>query len=148
MRIRDARPADAEALHALYHEAYAPRHDPHRAPMNALHDTLDDVRGFLREGPVLVAEEGDAIVGSVALRPLANLRRLAVDPGARRDGLASTLLEAAVERARAEGYAQAMLDTLADHPWLPGFYGRRGFKERCVESFPDGTTWRQLRLVL
>lgn len=145
MRFRDARPADAPTLHALYHEAYAVHRDPHRPPVAALRDTVADVESYLAEGPILVAEEEGALVGSVALRPIANVRRLAVHPDAQRAGLAGALLEAALERARAEGYAHAMLDTMADHPWLPGFYARRGFAERCVEHFPDGTRWRQFR---
>lgn len=145
VHLRDARPADGPDLLALYHEAYALHADPHRAPVAALRDTLADVEGYLREGPVLVAEDDGALVGSVALRPIANVRRLAVRPALQRRGLASQLLEAAVERARRERFAWAMLDTFEGHPWLPGFYAGRGFTPRSIEHFPDGTRWVQFR---
>lgn len=61
------------------------------------------------------------------------------------EGLGAALLDGAVERAAGEGFELAMLDTFATRPWLPGFYARHGFVERCVERFADGTEWRQFR---
>lgn len=149
LTVRDARPEDAPAVHALYHAAYSVHNDPHRPPVAALKDTLDDVRAYIRDSRVLVAEDAAGrVVATVALRRIANVRRLAVAPDAKGEGLGAALLEAAVEAARGEGFEVAMLDTMAEHPWLPGFYARHGFEERCVESFPDGTRWRQFRRVL
>ena len=145
-RIRDARPEDAAALHALYHAAYAGREAEHATPHAALADSLEDVRGFLDEGIVLVAEDdAGAMVGSVMLRRVANLRRLAVAPDRKGQGLGGALLDAAMARARKEGMTVAMLDTIPTHPWLPDFYRRHGFADRCVETFPDGARWLQLR---
>lgn len=142
IRVREARAEDAEALHRLYHEAYAPHQDPHRPPIAALKDTLDDVRAYIRDSTVLVAEdEAGRIVATVAIRSIANLRRLAVAPSAKGNGLGASMLEAAVERAQAEGFEQAMLDTFATHPWLPGFYERHEFQRRGIERMEDGTEW-------
>lgn len=146
MRIREATPQDAEEIHALYHAAYSVHNDPHRPPMAALKDTLDDVRAYLRDSTVLVAQDdAGRIVGTVALRRVANLRRLAVAPDAKENGLGATLLEAAVERAHQEGFEVAELDTMAGHPWLPGFYERHGFAERGTLSMKDGTSWTAMR---
>lgn len=141
LRMRDARPEDAEALHAMRHAAYADR-----GPERPLVDTLEDTLRDITDGLVLVAEdEAGRIVGSVHLRRVANVRRLAVAPDAKGEGVGAALLEAAVERARRDGFAYAMLDTLPDHPWLPEFYRRHGFEERCLERFPNGVDWLAFR---
>lgn len=143
VRLRDATPADAEALHALYHAAYAPDEDPFRR--KPLTDSVEDVRGFLREGGVLVAEDAEGLVATAHLRAIANLRRVAVHPERKGDGLGRAIVEAALARARQEGYAWAELDTQPDHPWLPGFYARHGFVERGVETLADGSRWLVMR---
>lgn len=144
--MREARAEDAEALHRLYHEAYAPHQDPHRPPIAALKDTLDDVRAYIRDSTVLVAEDASGrIVATVALRRIANLRRLAVAPDVKGTGLGACMLETAVARARSEGFEQAMLDTFATHPWLPSFYERHAFQRRGVERMEDGTEWLVFR---
>lgn len=149
LRVRDARPEDAQELHALYHAAYAVHEDAHRPAQAALKDSVDDIRAYIEEGLVLVAEdEGGRLVGSVMLRRIANLRRLAVSPGEKGKGLGGELLEAAISRAKEEGMTVAMLDTIPTHPWLPDFYRKHGFEERCVETFPDGMTWLQFRRML
>lgn len=148
-KVRDARAEDAEEILRLYHAAYSVHSDPHRAKIAALKDTIDDVRAYLRDSRVMVLEdEGGRIVATVALRRIANVRRLAVAPDLKGDGLGAAMLEAAVEAAREEGFEIAMLDTFEGHPWLPDFYRRHGFTDRCVEHFPDGTVWRQFRRAL
>gem|GEM_PF-4611494 len=145
-RLRDATPADAEAILALYREAYDPRHDPHRAAAGVpFKDALEDVRGYLRERALLVAERDGALLATVHLRALANVRRLAVSPHARGEGLGAAMLEAAAERARRERFDHLQLETLADHPWLSPFYARHGYAERGVETMPDGTRWLVMR---
>ena len=146
LRVREARADDAVELHALYHAAYAEHQDPHRPPQAALKDLVEDVQAYIAEGLVLVAEDEDGrLVGSVMLRRVANLRRLAVAPDRKGEGLGGALLEAALARAKEEGMTVAMLDTFPTHPWLPSFYRRHGFEERCVEVFPDGFEWLQFR---
>lgn len=146
VRVRVARPEDAEALHRLYHEAYALHQDPHRPPVAALKDTVEDVRAYVRDSTVLVAEdEAGNLVASVAIRSVANVRRLAVAPHRKGEGLGGALLEAAVERARADGFEVAELDTFATHPWLPPFYERHGFQRRGVLRLDEGTEWVEYR---
>lgn len=143
VRLRDATSADAEALLALYRAAYAPPEDPFRK--KPLADTLDDVRGYLREGKILVAESSEGIVASAHLRSIANLRRLAVHPERKGEGLGAAMVEAALARARADRFGFVELDTQDGHPWLPAFYVRHGFVERGVETMPDGTRWLVMR---
>lgn len=148
VRLRDARPEDAEALHVLYHAAYHPDQDPHRT--RPLKDTPEDIRGYLREHAVLVAEDEETgkLLATVHLRAIANVRRLAVSPDAKGLKLGSAMLDAAIERARQDGFDHAELGTQDDHPWLAPFYRRHGFVERCVEVMPDGTRWLQMRVRL
>lgn len=137
--IRRARAEDAEEIRSLLERAYAGRDPP-------LKDTLDDVRAYLRQDEVYVDEEDGRIVGTVSLRPIANVRCLAVDPEARREGVGARLLERAVERAREDGYTFAELGTAAAHPWLSGFYARHGFEERgTLRVEGDPTEWRVMR---
>lgn len=141
LRVRDARPEDAEELHALLHAAYKDRGDD-----RPLTDSVERVRADIEEGLVLVAEDaGGRLVASVMLRRVANIRRLAVAPDAKGAGLGAQMLEAAVSRAREDGSSYAMLDTIPTHPWLPEFYRKHGFEERCLEKFPDGNEWLQFR---
>lgn len=145
--MREARPDDADALHALYHEAYAVHADPHRPPIAALKDTVDDVRAYIRDSTVLVAEDAQGrLVATIALRRVANLRRLAVAPGAKGARLGSAMLDAAVARAAKDGFEVADLDTIEGHPWLPDFYRRHGFADRAVmQMTSDGSRWRVMR---
>ena len=146
MRIREATLADAEEILALYQAAYSVHNDPHRPPYAALRDTLDDVRAYVRDSRVLVAlDDAGRIVGTVATRRLANVRRLAVAPDAKENGIGGALLEAAVECAAKDGFEFAELDTLSGHPWLPQFYMRHRFHERGVMRMKDGTEWINLR---
>lgn len=146
VRLRDATSADAEVIHALYHEAYDPKHDPHRAAAGIpLRDTVDDVRAYLQERALLVAERDGDLLATVQLRALANVRRLAVSPRARGEGLGALMLDAAAERARRERFNFLQLETLASHPWLAPFYARHGYVERGVEVMPDGARWLVMR---
>lgn len=146
VRVRDAREEDAEAIHALYHAAYAVHEDPHRPPTAGLKDTVEDVRSYLRDSRILVAEdETGRLVATIGLRRLAHLRRLAVAPGLKGEGLGALMLEAALEAAREEGFRVAELGTFPDHPWLAPFYRRHGFADYSVETMPDGTRWLQMR---
>src|SRR5581483_5339238 len=110
-----------------------------------LPDTVEDVRAFLRERALLVAEDEGGLVASAQVRAIANVRRVAVHPRAKGQGLGGVMVDAALDRARRERFDFAELDTQADHPWLPGFYRRHGFVERGVETLSDGSRWLVMR---
>lgn len=146
VRVRIATEQDTVALHALYHAAYSVHADEHRPRTGGLKDSIEDVRGYVREQTVLLAEDADGqALATVTLKPIANLRRLAVAPHAKGAGLGSAMLEAGVEQARADGFGVAMLTTLEAHPWLSAFYARHGFEAYSVDKTADGNVWRQMR---
>ena len=102
---------------------------------------------------LLVARvDGGALVGSVAIkrRPdgSGELKRLYVRPSARGLGLGKTLAAAAVQRARARGYALLRLDTLPTMAAARGIYASLGFQpaERYSDNPIPGVLFFELRL--
>ena len=91
MRIRALDPlADRSALERLWHAGLAP--DWH---------LLADGLHMARAG--LVAEHEGDVVGAVAIDPAGSILLVLVDPGWRRRGVGTELLESATDRLRALG---------------------------------------------
>jgi len=120
--VRDASPADRDAVDAFHDAAWA-------GPLAAAHGRLYD----LRTVPTLVAMApelvgvltyevvGDALeVVSIAARPA-------------RSGAGSALLAAAVDRARAAGLRRVWLVTTNDNVDALRFYQRRGMRIAAVD---------------
>jgi ribosomal-protein-alanine N-acetyltransferase len=90
----------------------------------------------------LVAEVDDVVVGHAVTSlagDIAELQRIAVTPAARRTGVASDLLEAAV--ALAGGADRMLLEVRADNAGALAFYAARGFVEvdRRPRYYRDGS---------
>jgi len=102
----------------------------------------------------LVAELDDAVVGHAVTSlagDIAELQRIAVTPAARRAGVASVLLEAAVALAESGGDADRMLlEVRADNAGALAFYAARGFVEvdRRPRYYRDGSTAVVMRRAL
>jgi GNAT superfamily N-acetyltransferase len=83
-------------------------------------------------GRLLIAWEGGAAVGCVALRPLqgdaCEMKRLYVRPIARGEQLGRQLALRVCQEARAIGYARLLLDTLASMSAARGLYLSLGFQ--------------------
>jgi len=143
--ISRAAPADLDALAVLF--------DAYRRFYGQPPD-LPRARQWLRErlrfgeSVVLLARRGDAIVGFVQLYPMYSSVRMArtwilndlyVDAGARRQGVARALLDAAAGFAREDGAAGICLETTVDNAAARALYRSAGWHE-------DDTQWYSLAL--
>jgi ribosomal protein S18 acetylase RimI-like enzyme len=113
--IREARPEDHGALCALLVASFQEFQTwLSREEMFALVASMVDVQARAETGQILVAVREGGVVGTVTYHPddrnqpiawperWAGIRALAVAPSARRHGLGRRLIEACIERARAD----------------------------------------------
>jgi ribosomal protein S18 acetylase RimI-like enzyme len=137
--VREARPAEHDALGALTVAAYRGLLGPDMDSGYAAE--LADVATRAAQATVLVAVgDGDRILGGITYiagpGPLAwfdgpaqaGLRMLAVAPDAQRRGVGAALVAAGVRRAAAEGRASVLLHTTAPMTVAHRLYERAGFR--------------------
>jgi ribosomal-protein-alanine N-acetyltransferase len=110
----------------------------------------EGVLGRLPTVHYLVAEAGGRVVGHAAasvVGDIAELQRIAVDPAYRRHGVASELLAAVVDLARAGEADRLLVEVREDNAGALAFYGARGFVEidRRRRYYRDGATAVVLR---
>ncbi|HQR11398.1 MAG TPA: GNAT family N-acetyltransferase [Casimicrobiaceae bacterium] len=107
-------------------------------------------------GMLLLAGQGSDAVGCIALRPLADsaqqmvaeVKRLYVRPSARGTGLGRRLVQSVIDGARAIGYRELKLDTLAQMRDAQALYARLGFRE-CEPYYVNpipGTVYMSLTM--
>ena len=143
--ISRAGPADLDAL-ALLFDAYR---QFYQQPSNVPR-ARDWLRSRLRVGEsiVLIARRGESMLGFAQLYPMFSsvrtaktwiLNDLFVDPGARRNGVARALLDAAAAFAREDGAAGISLETTRDNEAARALYRAAGWNE-------DPTQWYSLSL--
>lgn len=121
--VRPCRPAEADAVLALWEMAEAPE---------SVGADRRGVANLLERDPdaLLVAELDGVIVGTIVAGWdgwRANLYRLAVLPASRRHGIALRLVEAAMERLRALGARRCGAIVLRDNSPAHGFWSAAGF---------------------
>lgn len=85
-------------------------------------------------GALLLAKEGEAVVGCVGLRPHGGagdceMKRMYVPPAGRGRGVGRRLAEAIVTEARKAGYTRMLLDTLPQLQAAQALYISMGFRE-------------------
>lgn len=133
-------PADEAALERLlsdYHDWMA-GHDDRYDPEPELAEDLESLAAEPDSWAWLARRDG-AAVGCVLLYgetdEIAEFKRLWVDPAARGEGVARSLLERVIDRARLEGYGTLGLTT---PPWseaAQALYGSLGFER--VPPYPE-----------
>lgn len=101
----------------------------------------------------LVAEVRGRVAGYAAasiVGDIAELQRLAVDPGHRRTGLATGLVDAVVDAATRGGADRLLLEVREDNTGALAFYAAAGFTEidRRRRYYRDGATAVVLRRAL
>jgi GNAT superfamily N-acetyltransferase len=127
----EASPSEAFSIASLlahsfaeYESAYPPE------AFAATISTPDRIRDRFNEGPVWLALRNEIVVGTLSAVARCNglyLRGMAVDPGARGDGIGRELLECAEEYAIRNGFERLFLSTT---PFLKSairLYERYGF---------------------
>ena len=132
VEIRAARfPADRAAVLAIFTEYV---HSPSVSlDFQGYEEEFADLPGKYAppEGRLLLAAEGERVIGCVALRKvedgICEMKRLYVRPEARGMALGRRLAEAIVEEARSAGYAEMRLDVLPEFEAARRVYRSMGF---------------------
>lgn len=123
MSVRPAVEADVRALaelEAALFGADAWSEQQVRADvLGSRRSVLVQAQGLACEGYVVVSQAGD----------VADLDRIAVAADRRRQGLARSLLAAAVEEAKGAGAVRLLLEVAADNEGALAFYAAEGFAE-------------------
>ena len=103
-------------------------------------------------GALILARENGETAGCIALKEMdetrCELKRLYVRPAFRGRGLGGMLTDMIIERARAAGYKEMLLDTLPFLQSAQRIYRAAGFREieRYNDSPMDGATYMKLEL--
>jgi len=135
--IRDARVPDEIAVVRSMFEEYAAALDVDLC-FQGFDGELAQLPGYYAppRGCLLFAEDAQGIAGCAALRPLEShgpdvgeMKRLYVRPAARGSGAGRALAQAVLARARAIGYREIRLDTLASMDAARALYASLGFRE-------------------
>jgi len=136
--VRPAATADVEAVAQLEDECLG---------VDAWSEALvrDGIEGDLPTITYLVAEvEGDVVGHAVtsSAGDIAELQRIAVAPGRRRQGIAASLLAGVVDAARRTPADRLLLEVREDNRGALAFYAGQGFVEidRRPRYYLDGTT--------
>jgi ribosomal protein S18 acetylase RimI-like enzyme len=148
---RAALPADGEAIAALWFEANRARRDG--LAVAGVDPSVISRRIGATGASGFVAHDGGDVVGSAILSPalanrgagapiegLAHLNTVAVDPRRWGEGIARTLIDLVVERARASGYVRIQLYTQPDNTRARDLYERNGWAltgEQAVDDAGD-----------
>lgn len=123
---RCASEAQFAAILNLVHEAFGAL----TPPSGALNETLADVAARFKAGPVLIAQDGDGLVGSVFCALKGDglyLTRMAVKPDRQRQGIGRALLEAAETQARQLGARKLTLRVRLNLLENRAYFERAGF---------------------
>lgn len=132
LHIQQATTADAGELARIYQNAYQENRKL-GFPTKAESVTKGEVTEWIQENRIYIAKVDDEVTGGVRIEVMdseqVKLSRLGVHEHWKGEGVGSKLVEYAEEAVRDCGYATVWLTTPEDHPYLPGFYRRRGYEK-------------------
>lgn len=153
IEVREARPEEYDEAGEVTALAYREFVRPNDADWDAYITRIADVRARAERTTILVAVEGDRILGTATLEldgrvepeddptlgpDEAHIRMLGVHPEARRRGIAKLLIGACFERARERGKARMTLHTTQRMQAAKRMYEELGFRRLADRVFPDG----------
>ena len=159
MAIDNYRPEDHQAVVELSMRAWGPVFDKLQPAVPAYvfkafypdgwqARQAADISAFLDEEgeSVLVAREGEAILGWIGLRlhptdSMGEIYILAVEPASQRSGVASALMDAAMSKLRGAGMTMAMVETGDDPGHAPS---RAAYESAGFERWPVARYFREL----
>jgi len=132
LKIRPAVPADVESVAAVLHAAHAWNME-HGFNFTAAYITAEDLAQRMARSRFCVAEVDSKLVGTIEVKIDDKLegwcfKLLAVDPDCGRKGVGRALVACAEAYAHQQGARQLLLDTPANHPWLPTYYEQLGYR--------------------
>ena len=151
--VREALASEHEEAGRITAEAYREFVGPDDHAWHEYLDAIADVPGRANRTTILVALDGERIVGSATLElvsrvepdddpPLqpeeAHIRMLGVQPEARRRGVARALLQACFAHARRAGKSFMTLHTTERMRDAQAMYVAMGFQRLDDRVFPDG----------
>jgi ribosomal protein S18 acetylase RimI-like enzyme len=100
-------------------------------------DSAQELDAYIDDGRVLVALDGEAVVGHLQLTERgpaeAEVKNMAVDPAHQRRGIGRELMAAAIALARDDGRSTLAVATAAADSGNLRFYQRLGFRLRSIE---------------
>ena len=152
IEIREARPEEYGETGVVTANAYREFFADADADLRSYLEEIADVAGRAPRTTILVAVDGDRIVGSATLEldgrtsedagPLApdeaHIRMLGVDPDARRAGVGKQLMAACEARARAAGRTRMTLHTTTLMRAAREMYTSLGYARSEDRVYPDG----------
>jgi ribosomal protein S18 acetylase RimI-like enzyme len=139
--VRPATDADAEPIAHLYEELHDAEWHGHPPFPIAYEAFLDEARSVLASGDarVLVASSGEAVIGTARVElawrpygPIGEIRRVVVSEAWRRHGVATRLMAAAEEAARAMGTGNLRLTVVSGNADARRLYERLGYEEFAI----------------
>lgn len=137
--LRRATSADAAALIALQHAAYA----RNQKMLGVVPIPLQaDYHAVLRDKEVWLAENDGRCIGALILEPRAGdlmIESIATDPSSQTHGLGRAMLEAAERRAQSLGHNTVRLYTGKPLSHLIAWYTRHGYEIEREEPLSDRT---------
>ncbi|HXL22378.1 MAG TPA: GNAT family N-acetyltransferase [Candidatus Dormibacteraeota bacterium] len=134
-RIREAGPADVEALTHLINAAFVVE----QIAIEGDRVDPDKVRGYMARGKFLLLEDQTALLGCVYAEPRGEhgyVGLLSVDPARQGAGLGRQLMAAVEKTFREAGCAAVDLRIISARPELLRFYAKLGYAETGISPMP------------